>query len=122
MCAAKGEFLRLTMVMQALQLEPLLTFPREAEIGKTYLFTVDLRASGGGGAWPYPQTEEVTIYFFIDAGDCFKVEPLGEPAVVLHRFGGTYGPARFLLRAGAKESEGLIRILLPTARGCRLES
>src|SRR5690242_9412574 len=98
------------MVMQALQLEPMLTFPREGEVEKTYLFTIDMRASGPLAAWPYKQTEEVTIYFFVDAGDCFKVEPLGEPAVVLHRFGGTYGPAKFLLRASSKEGEGQIRV------------
>jgi tetratricopeptide (TPR) repeat protein/HEAT repeat protein len=118
--AAEGEFLLLSMAMQALQLEPLLTFPREAETGKTYLFTVDMRASGPIGAWPYHQTEEVTIYFFVDAGDCFKVEPLGEPAVVLHRFGGTYGPARFLLRAGLRESEGLIRVTYTNGAGMPL--
>lgn len=101
----------------ALLLEPLLGYPREAEIGKTYLLTVDLRSVENGGAWPYPQTEEVTIYCFVDAGDLFRSRAFGEPAVVLHRFGGTYGPARFLLTPEPAERKGKIRVTLANGWG-----
>lgn len=84
------------MTTTIFQVEPVVSYPREAVIGQTYLLTIDLRGPGGPAAWPFAE-EEYAVYCLIEGGMHFSSRPLGEPAVVLHRFGGTYGPAEFLL-------------------------
>ncbi|MFJ2557503.1 MULTISPECIES: FxSxx-COOH system tetratricopeptide repeat protein [unclassified Streptomyces] len=92
---------------QPLLIEPVVSRPREAEAGRTYLVTVDLRgplAPDGTDdperAWPC-QEEELTFTVGLDGAPHFVCEVLDDPSVVLHRFGGTYGPARFVVTAGA---------------------
>ncbi|WTV15693.1 FxSxx-COOH system tetratricopeptide repeat protein [Streptomyces atratus] len=88
-----------------LLIEPVVSRPREAEAGCAYLVTVDLRGPLGPqgeedpGAWPY-QDEELTFTVALDGGRHFVCEVLDDPALVLHRYGGTYGPARFVVTAG----------------------
>ncbi|MFC9430832.1 FxSxx-COOH system tetratricopeptide repeat protein [Streptomyces sp. NPDC056987] len=92
-----------------LLIEPVVSRPREAVAGRTYLVTVDLRgplAPGGTDdldgtehAWPYRE-EELTFTVGLDGAPHFVCEVLDDPSVVLHRFGGTYGPARFVVTAG----------------------
>ncbi|MFB6877987.1 FxSxx-COOH system tetratricopeptide repeat protein [Streptomyces sp. NPDC056323] len=88
-----------------LLIEPVVSRPREAEAGCAYLVTVDLRGPLGPQgdedpeAWPY-QDEELTFTVALDGGRYFVCEVLDDPALVLHRYGGTYGPARFVVTAG----------------------
>lgn len=98
------------VTQEQISIEPIISYPREAEVGKTYLMTIDLRRADEEG-WPYDQ-EEYTVRFMLDTAPLFDNEQLGEPAVVLHRFGGTYGPAHFLLTASEVEVKGSIRITL----------
>ncbi|MFI5745282.1 FxSxx-COOH system tetratricopeptide repeat protein [Streptomyces sp. NPDC051644] len=90
---------------QTLLIEPVVSRPREAEAGCAYLVTVDLRGPLGPQgeddceAWPY-QDEELTFTVALDGGPHFVCEVLDDPALVLHRYGGTYGPARFVVTAG----------------------
>jgi hypothetical protein len=53
----------------------------------------------------------------LDTSPLFSNKPVGEPAVVLHRFGGSYGAAEFLLTATQEEMEGEIRITLVNGWG-----
>ncbi|MFF4079662.1 FxSxx-COOH system tetratricopeptide repeat protein [Streptomyces sp. NPDC001777] len=88
----------------ALLVEPVVSRPREAEAGCAYLVTVDLRGPLGPrgeedpGAWPY-QDEELTFTVVLDGGRHFVCEVLDDPSLVLHRYGGTYGPVRFVVTA-----------------------
>ncbi|MFJ4330160.1 MULTISPECIES: FxSxx-COOH system tetratricopeptide repeat protein [unclassified Streptomyces] len=87
-----------------LLIEPVVAWPRQAEAGGDYLVTVDLRGplpapDGTPAQWPYPE-EEFTFTVTLDGTPHFDCAALGEPNVVLHRFGGTYGPARFRVSAG----------------------
>ena len=92
-------------------IQPLVGWPREAEQGRTYLITVDLRLAAGA-TWPY-EREEYPIYCMLTAHQEYSIRPLGMSAVVLHRFGGSYGPARFLLTAHeSAEDSGLQLSLL----------
>ncbi|HKQ79793.1 MAG TPA: hypothetical protein VJ810_39230, partial [Blastocatellia bacterium] len=43
------------------------------------------------------------IYCLLDSAPLFDNEEFGESVIVLHRFGGTYGPAMFLLTANPLE-------------------
>ncbi|OJT17361.1 hypothetical protein BO221_45415 [Archangium sp. Cb G35] len=102
-----------------LELEFVIAYPREAEVGKRYLMTVDVRARGPVTEWPYAQ-EEYELYCMVDSEPAFTNEPVGQAAVVLHRFGGTYGPARFVLTAREPMDEASIRLTLVNAAGLPL--
>jgi isoamylase len=103
-----------------LSIEPVLGYPRTARPGQRYVLTVDLRSPSGDGEWPYSDAEEVAFYCLVNPGPLFQSEPLGEPAVVLHRFGGTYGPARFLLTAAGKPQRGTVQVTLVNGWGMPL--
>jgi hypothetical protein len=93
----------------SLAVKPIIHYPRQAQVGKTYLMTIDLQAEEGF-EWQYEE-EEYPIYCKVDS-ELFSSKPIGEPVVVLHRFGGNYGESKFLLTALSKEAEGEISISL----------
>jgi CHAT domain-containing protein len=76
-------------------IQPLVSWPRQVVPGGSYLVTVDLRLPNVTVEWPYDQ-EEFVIGCMLDGRPACKVRALGTAGVVLHRFGGTYGPARFI--------------------------
>ncbi|MFF4896762.1 FxSxx-COOH system tetratricopeptide repeat protein [Streptomyces sp. NPDC001068] len=87
-----------------LLIEPVVAWPRQAETDCDYLVTVDLRGPLRDGTatepdWPW-QEEEFTFTVTLEGARLFACAALDEPAVVLHRFGGTYGPARFAVSTG----------------------
>jgi len=84
--------------------------------------TIDLHMLSAPTDWPY-ENEEYVISFILDTMPFFSYEPIGEedPAVILHRFGGTYGPATFLLTASQREMSGTIRITLVNDWGVPIE-
>ncbi|NET58966.1 MAG: NACHT domain-containing protein [Symploca sp. SIO2E6] len=92
-----------------LSIQPVISYPREAQVGKKYLMTVDLQTSGN--EWPYEE-EEYPIYCKLETYPLFISKPLRDTTLVLHRFGGTYGAAKFLLTAAQEEIEGEIRVAL----------
>ncbi|MGD1222263.1 FxSxx-COOH system tetratricopeptide repeat protein [Streptomyces krungchingensis] len=88
-----------------LLIEPVVEWPRHAETESDYLVTVDLRGplpvvDGEPPSWPYPD-EEFTFSVTLDGSPHFVCTALNEPSVVLHRFGGTYGEARFRVSTGS---------------------
>ncbi|MEQ9621176.1 NACHT domain-containing protein [Coleofasciculus chthonoplastes] len=98
-----------------LSIQPVISYPREAQVGKTYLMTIDLQPSGDN-EWLY-EDEEYPIYCMVETSSLFSSKPVGEPAVVLHRFGGSYGAAQFLLTATQEEMEGEIKVTLVNGWG-----
>ncbi|HLP88444.1 MAG TPA: tetratricopeptide repeat protein [Nostocaceae cyanobacterium] len=96
-----------------LSVQPIISYPREAQVGKTYLMAIDLETTG---EWLYEE-EEYPIYCMLDTAPLFSYRTVGEPAIVLHRFGGTYGAAKFLLTAAEEEIEGEIKITLVNGWG-----
>jgi phospholipase C len=90
---------------RVLLLEPVVGWPREVHPGGRYELTADLRAPAGAGSWPFDE-EEFEFTCMLDAQPLFTTRILGEPILVLHRFGGTYGPVRYELTA-AEPVEGL---------------
>jgi formylglycine-generating enzyme required for sulfatase activity len=103
-----------------ISIQPTISYPQQAEVGKTYLMTIDLIQTGNCEEWNYEE-EEYPIYFRVDTTPLFKNKPIDEPAVVLHRFGGTYGAAKFFLTAADKEMKGEIRVTLVSAWGVPLK-
>jgi formylglycine-generating enzyme required for sulfatase activity len=94
-----------------ISVEPIICYPRRAEPGKTYLMTVDLKPVFQGAIWPYSE-EEYVVHCHVNGGSLFEVQQKGETDIVVHRFGGTYGPATFLLTAASEEQIGHIDITL----------
>ncbi|RKZ93497.1 MAG: hypothetical protein DRR19_00980 [Candidatus Parabeggiatoa sp. nov. 1] len=94
-----------------LPLQPIISYPRQAQVGETYLMTIDLEPTAE--KWPYEE-EEYPIYCMINTNRLFTSQPADEPVIVLHRFGGTYGQAKFLLTAKQEVTEGSIKVTLAT--------
>src|SRR5436190_15955740 len=94
--------------MTGINLKPLVSYPREAQAGHTYIMSLDVQLADPTQPWPYPE-EEYPISFILDTRPYFDCEPLDdpgrEPTIVLHRFGGTYGPAQYLLKTTKKPVE-----------------
>ncbi len=109
-----------------ISIQPIINYPRAAKVGKTYLMEIDIKQTGDFDKWNYEE-EEYPIYCRVDTysqGDTtplFKIKIIGEPAVILHRFGGTYGAAKFLLTAAQKEMKGEIRVTLVNGWGVPLK-
>jgi CHAT domain/FHA domain len=97
-----------------LSVQPVVKYPREAQIGKTYLMTIDLQPLWD--EWRYEE-EEYPIYCMLETSPLFSNKPVDEPAIVLHRFGGSYGAAKFLLTAAQEEMDGGIRVTLANQWG-----
>jgi len=105
--------------LQSIKLKPIISYPREAQVGKSYLMSIDVELATSETPWPYPE-EEYAISFILETRPFFSYESLGEhePSIVLHRFGGTYGPAEYLLTAAKKEvPKGIIGITLVNGWG-----
>ncbi len=104
-----------------LSIQPVISYPKEAEVGKTYLMEIDLQMPESGFEWQYEE-EEYLIYCMVNAGNLFTVTSVGEPAIMLHRFGGTYGNARFLLEADAEERDGSLSVVFVNQWGTPIRS
>ncbi|MEU5595447.1 tetratricopeptide repeat protein [Streptomyces sp. NPDC020298] len=105
-------------------LRPLVSWPEEVEGGQKYLVTVDVEFDAENDAWPY-DTEEYAIGCMVEGGPGLAVESAGDTTLVLHRFGGTYGPARFVTysvdETGAGQDTALLLTLI-TAGGVPFRS
>ena len=108
-----------TVIASELAVEPILQYPRLAKVGTAFLLTVDLKPLQYGDTWAYPDIEEVPVRFVINGGTLFRVEFLGEPVAIVHRYGGTYSPARFLLtpEPNSLGKSGKVRITLANRFG-----
>ncbi len=56
-----------------LNVEPIISYPRQAQPGETYLLTVDLRFSAED--WHYEE-EEYPVHCMLDTGELFSQEPI----------------------------------------------
>ncbi|MFI5914335.1 caspase family protein [Dactylosporangium sp. NPDC051541] len=99
-------------------IQPVVNWPRTARPGQDYLVTVDV-VLAEAAEWAY-EREEFVVGCVLEGGARFAVEALGSTSVVLHRFGGTYGPVRFVVRAErdlAADGSGALRLTLVTEGG-----
>jgi hypothetical protein len=104
-----------------IKIRPIVRFPRHARAGRSYLMTVDLRHDVLPGNWPYDR-EEYPVTCLLDTLPLFEHKALGDATLILHRFGGTYGEVRFLLKASEQEMEGGIRITLVNESGIPIQT
>lgn len=114
---------------QVISIRPVINYPKHAEPGRTYLLDVDIASDDAPDGWNYDR-EEYTVFCTVDGGTRFRVEAQGiEPkdgevrdtaSIVIHRFGGTYGPARFFVTASNEEGPGAFRVALISGWGMPL--
>ncbi|MDG4773611.1 tetratricopeptide repeat protein [Solwaraspora sp. WMMD792] len=105
----------------AVAVQPVVNWPRTAQAGKRYLVTIDAETSEPI-EWPYDR-EEFIIGCVLEGGDAFTIEALGSTSLVLHRFGGTYGPVRFVAQAERNpnaDGSDMLRLTLLTEGGLPL--
>lgn len=99
-------------------IQPLVNWPRTVEAGHSYGISVDLRLTDPA-AWPYDE-EELVVGCMIDGRPTCRVLALGDAGVVLHRFGGSYGPAQFLVEVPEEQTDfadAALWLTLTTAGG-----
>ncbi|MGN5636966.1 FxSxx-COOH system tetratricopeptide repeat protein [Streptomyces sp. AC154] len=105
-----------------LLIEPVVGWLSEVGPGVVQCVGVDLRGplnarnEEDSEAWPYEE-EELAFSVSLDGAPHFVCEVLDDPGLVLHRFGGTYGPARFLVTAGAATGPGVLRLTISNQWG-----
>jgi tetratricopeptide (TPR) repeat protein len=97
-----------------LSFSPIINYPRQAQVGETYLITIDLQPNEGY-EWKFKE-EEYPVYCTVDS-DIFTSKVVGEPIILMHRFGGSYGAARFSMTALPKVGQGEIKVCLINAWG-----
>jgi hypothetical protein len=82
-----------------LLLQPTVSWPREMTVGRQHLIEVDLALvtlTGEPAAWPLDE-EDYPYTILLDGGGEFDLWAVRDATVVLHRFGGSYGPAEFVV-------------------------
>jgi endonuclease G len=107
-----------------ISLQTKIAYPRSVSVGETYLLSIDLDHSLSPADWPYAD-EEYPVTCFVDAAPYFTQKAESDSTVIVSRFGGSYGPARFWLTArkvpatpaDAKGAGPSIDILLVNASG-----
>ncbi|MGW4803253.1 tetratricopeptide repeat protein [Kitasatospora sp. NPDC004272] len=111
------------MTHPTVELRPLVSWPHQPQAGRSYLVTVDVELAGTGPVpeWPYEQ-EEFAIGCMLAGCPGVEIEAIGATALVLHRYGGTYGPARFAVHVAAdfpppEPEPARLRLTLVTAGG-----
>lgn len=111
--ASSGQDVGMTLLLQ-----PRVGWPRQMTVGRRHLVAVDLALVTQDGApapWQLPQ-EEIAYTFELDGGADFDQWVMHDPAVVLHRFGGSYGPAEFVVTP-RKDGERSLWLTIINPRG-----
>lgn len=83
------------MTSQSVLLRPKVAWPRRLSAGQRYLVTVELEHSNIED-WPYDD-EEYPITCVLAGDPDMEIRAVGSPIAMLHRFGGSYEPVRFLI-------------------------
>jgi hypothetical protein len=81
-------------------LQPSVSWPKEMTVGRRHLVAVNLALvtpDGDPAPWPLPTQEECVYTCALDGGSDFDLWAVHDAAIVLHRFGGSYGPAEFVV-------------------------
>jgi len=100
-----------------IRLLPKVSLPETMCPGLKYRMTVDLDWWSPSGEWPYHEEEQCFSVAPHDPWGIFRVQVVPDEygEVMVHRFGGSYGPASFVISAEAEHpalTEGMSHPLL----------
>jgi hypothetical protein len=99
-----------------LWLEPIVHWHRDMTAERNHLVTVDLRLADPAQLWPYDE-EEFPFTCMLDGADDFSVAAIHDASVLVHRFGGSYGPASFVVTPRETEGERSLWLTIVSPRG-----
>jgi hypothetical protein len=80
---------------RSLRIQPAVSYPRSMTVGQRHVIEVDLRSDTPPAQWRWSQ-EEFAFCCMLYGGDKFLLHTVDDGSVVVHRFGGSYGPAAFI--------------------------
>ena len=109
----------MTATTETIQIQPVISYPKTAKVGNVYRMEVDVQMPKGMTEWLYDE-EEFVLNCIVDGGIFFRIKTDGNPSIALHRFGGTYGSAKFLLEAVKAEEDAEITVLVVNKWGGHL--
>jgi hypothetical protein len=92
---------------RTMHLLPVVNWPKRMTVGKRHLVAVNLALVTSDlepAAWPLPEEERVYTCA-LDGGADFDLWAVDDATVILHRFGGSYGPAEFVVTPQDKPGE-----------------
>lgn len=103
-----------------LLLQPSVSWPAAMAVGQPHVVAVDLAMVTSAGtpstAWPFDQ-EELVYTCALDGGADFDLWAVRDASVVVHRFGGTYGPAEFVVTPHEKPGDRSLWLTIVTQWG-----
>ncbi|AZQ32073.1 serine protease [Streptomyces cyaneochromogenes] len=103
--------------MTTVRVKPRVAWPRSVVAGEPFLVSVDLAlVDTGGEPWPF-EDEEIEFTCLLNGGRYFRVEAVHDASVVLHRFGGSYGPAEFVVVTRTTSGRHSLRLTPLTSHG-----
>lgn len=99
-----------------LVVQPVVAWPRRAAVDKSYFVTVDVTPLSGPEDWP-SDAEEIALSCHLRAIPLFTSRPWGDTKLVIHRFGGSYGPVTFVVTPRGVLRRGELELTLVNERG-----
>jgi len=95
-------------MQQAINVQPTVRYCKEIKVGASFVLDVDFQFNQTD--WQFEE-EEYAVHFIINGSAPFlSYRAIGDGCLLVHRFGGTYGPAKFLVK-GEVPGQARLRIL-----------
>lgn len=81
-------------------IQPMVSYPQQMTVGRPHLVEVDITLvaePGTTAGWPLKHEEQRAYTCSLDGGGQFDTWAVNDENVVVHRFGGSYGAAQFIV-------------------------
>lgn len=102
------------------QITPVIRCERRMRAGERYLMDIDFEFDAR--LTDFGEREEVILRCMLHTDPLLANQPINGGAVILHRYGGSYGPAQFVLTARRTPGKGAIFIDLINEHGVSISS
>lgn len=102
------------------QITPVIRCERQMRVGERYLMDIDFEYDAR--LTDFGDREEVILRCMLHTDPLLVNQPINGGAVILHRYGGSYGPAQFVLTARRTPGKGAIFIDLINEHGVSISS
>jgi hypothetical protein len=107
-------------MVRTFQITPVIRCERRMRAGERYLMDIDFAFDAQ--VTDFGDREEVILRCMLHTDPLLSNQPINGGAVILHRYGGSYGPAQFVLTARRTPGKGAIFIDLINEHGVSISS